>query len=363
MIRSIYTDPSNPGGLSSIDKLYGEANKRDPRVTRDEVKKYLKGEFVYNLHHTARRQWERNRIIVTAPHVQAQADLCDMQAFVHSNNGYKYSLTLIDAFSRYALASPLKSKTQGEVAAALDDILEKYPVLKLQVDRGGEFKNATLEPLLKRRGTSLFFAKNTDIKCAIVERFNRTLKSRMFKYFTLRGTRSWVQALPALLHAYNHSIHSSIKIAPADVNESNSGEIFKRLYDGLEDESELFGEMLRQPVTAKYEVGEMVKLRHYVAPMDHRYWPNWSDKYFLIARVVRGYPYSRYKLVLWEDKKPVDGTFYEQELLPVDHGEYRIEPLGPVRNRGRRNEEQLVHFTGYEDRYDDWVPTRRLRRL
>lgn len=361
MIRSIYHDPRNPGGLSSINKLYEAAKKRNPNVTREQVKKYLKGEYVYNLHHPARRNWDRNKIIVSGPHVQAQADLCDMRAFAKYNNGYQHILTFIDAFSRFALARPLKSKGQGEVADALDSILQEYPVLKLQVDRGGEFMNDTCKDVLMRRGTYLFFSKNKDIKCAIVERFNRTLKSRMFKYFTLKGQREWVGVLPDLLHAYNNSIHRSIGIEPSKVTDANSGEIFKRLYDGLKDEVSLFSEMLQQPVEAKYRVGDMVKLRHYVAPMDHRYWPNYSDKYFVIARIVRGYPFSRYKLLLWEDKSPVDGSFYEEELLPVDHGEYRIEVKG--QRRGKRGPEYRVHYVGYENKYDDWLPKNRIRRL
>ena len=37
-------------------------------------------------------------------------DLDDMQKFAEYNEGYKYILTVIDCFSRYAMAIPIKSK-------------------------------------------------------------------------------------------------------------------------------------------------------------------------------------------------------------------------------------------------------------
>src|SRR5277367_5063068 len=69
-----------------------------------------------------------------------------------------------------------------------------------------------------------------DIKCAIVERFNRTLKSRMFKYFTAKGTRKYIDILDDLVVAYNSSHHRSINMRPIDVNKSNTPIVFKNLY-------------------------------------------------------------------------------------------------------------------------------------
>ena len=52
------------------------------------------------------------------------------------------------------------------------------------------------------------------MKCAIVERFNRTLKQRMFKYFTANNTVKYADVLQKFVNAYNARKHRTIGIAP-----------------------------------------------------------------------------------------------------------------------------------------------------
>ncbi|RWS22697.1 hypothetical protein B4U80_06807, partial [Leptotrombidium deliense] len=55
---------------------------------------------------------------------------------------------------------------------------------------------------------------NEDFKCSIIERFHRTLKSKMFKFFTAFNTRRYIDVLQEIVQSYNNSYHSSIKMAP-----------------------------------------------------------------------------------------------------------------------------------------------------
>ena len=128
-------------------------------------------------------------------HDQAQDDLVDMRQFSKDNQGYNYILTFIDVFTKEARAAPLKTKMQKEVSSALNKILEEYEVRSLQTDRGTEFKNKQVEHMIEGNFVDHFFTNNQDIKCAVVERFNRTLKAKMYKYFTAKGTRKWVDVL------------------------------------------------------------------------------------------------------------------------------------------------------------------------
>ena len=50
-----------------------------------------------------------------------------------------------------------------------------------------------------------------------MERFNRNLKEKMYRYFTAKNTRKYVDVLPDLLYAYNQSYNQSIGMAPPDV--------------------------------------------------------------------------------------------------------------------------------------------------
>ena len=109
--------------------------------------------------------------------------------FSRQNNGYRFILTVIDCFSKYAFALPLKNKSGSEVKSALQRIIEERKPEKLQTDRGKEFINSSVQNYLKENDIQFFTTFNTLFKCAIVERFNRTLKAKMFKYFTFTGKK------------------------------------------------------------------------------------------------------------------------------------------------------------------------------
>jgi hypothetical protein len=67
----------------------------------------------------------------------------------------------------------------------------------------------------------LIFLKKQRKKAAIVERFNRTLKSEMWKYFYHKGTRKWIDKLQDFTFNYNNTVHSTIHMKPAEVNKDN----------------------------------------------------------------------------------------------------------------------------------------------
>jgi len=50
-----------------------------------------------------------------------------------------------------------------------------------------------------------YWCMNDNIKAACVERFNRTVKTRLFRYLTARHTKRWIDVLDALIESYNKS--------------------------------------------------------------------------------------------------------------------------------------------------------------
>ena len=106
------------------------------------------------------------------------ADLIDTQAFSKDNNGIKYLLTVIDIFSKFVWIVPLKRKTGQEVANAFSSILKERRPSKTGVCRGREFYNKDVQKLIK-----LYSTENEEESC-VIERFNRTIKEQMFKYFS-----------------------------------------------------------------------------------------------------------------------------------------------------------------------------------
>ena len=80
----------------------------------------------------------------------------------------------------------------------------------MQTDRESEFLNSEVQMVFRNHNVHHYSSHNYQIKSGVVERFNRTLKSRMFRYLTHHNTRKWVDILPDLIKAYNGSFHRTI---------------------------------------------------------------------------------------------------------------------------------------------------------
>ena len=116
-----------------------------------------------------------------------------MQTFSKDNNGMKYLLTVINIFSKFFWIVPLKRKTGPKVANAFSSILKERRPSKTWVDRRRKFYNKDVQKLVK-----IYSTENEEKACVIL-RFNRTIKEKMFKYFSAYNTRKYVMYLTYLL--------------------------------------------------------------------------------------------------------------------------------------------------------------------
>ena len=88
---------------------------------------------------------------------------------------------IIDAFSKYSWAQPIKKKTGKDVNEAFAKILKSANGRKpqnLQTDARKEIYSQVFQNLMKQQNIH-HFSTDGDAKASIVERFNRTLKSKL----------------------------------------------------------------------------------------------------------------------------------------------------------------------------------------
>ena len=134
-----------------------------------------------------KRKFTRRRVIVNHIDEIWAADLVEMQQFSRWNKGYKYLLMVIDVFSKYGWIIPLKDKKGESVTIAFKSIFkEGRRPQYLWVDKGKEFYNKHLKDLLEKNRILLYSTENEE-KSSVVERWNRTIKSKMWKQFTVQG--------------------------------------------------------------------------------------------------------------------------------------------------------------------------------
>lgn len=295
-------------------------------------------DVIDELHRMARSRFPRRRTSVRGLNDLFQADLCDLKNFSRVNGGYKYLLTVINVFSKFAWAEPLKSKGAQEVTAAMRRILEQTtPPRNLQVDRGTEFYNATFKALMQLYEINMYSTYSV-LKAAVVERFNRTLKSMMFKNFTIKGNQKWVEDLPELVARYNNNVHRTIGMRPTDVGVKDE----KRLLRTVHREIKRVGK-------ARFKVGDIVRISKYKHLFEKKYTPNWGSENFVIAKRLATFP--RTYLLRDGQNEDIEGSFYEAELQKTAHpGIYLVESV--LKKQGNR---EFVKWLGMDKSHNSWI--------
>ena len=313
-----YYDQKRVGSYGGVAAL-----QRVVPAERD-VERWLSTQDAYTLHKPVRRRFKRRCVVVGGPNQQWQADLVDMSRLKQANNEITFLLTVIDVFSKRAWCIPLKSKSAAALVTAFTPLLNNRAPTTLQTDKGSEFLNRPLQRLLKEYGVHHFTTHNEDTKASIVERYNKTLKTRMWRYFTNNQTLRYVDVLQDFVRSYNDTYHRSIGMAPSAVNGANQEMVWQRLYghDG--------------GGTPKYRVGDRVRISKAKRHFAKGYMANWTEELFTIVDVHRSDP-PVYRLVDWNGDS-LDGTFYEPELQKVivsADKTYRVEAELRRRNNGR----------------------------
>ena len=268
------------------------------------------------------------------------ADLADMSALSKDNNGVNFLLLVIDTFSKYGWIVPLENKKGETVAEALKNIFkEGRRPEKLWTDKGREFYNKDVKELLE-----LYSTENEE-KSSIVERWIRTIKDKMWKYFTDNNTYKYMDVLDDLVEDYNNTVHSSIKMTPIDASKKkNELTVWRNLYPDRYKINNL---------TPKFSVGDEVRITKKKKVFEKGYTTRWTEEIFTIKEIRNTNPIT-YKLKDLKGEE-IKGTFYEQELQKTKQQIYRIEKIIK-----KEKNKSLVKWKGYSDKFNSWVDNKDL---
>lgn len=334
-INSIYYDPSHPAGFGSIDKL---AKAMKGKMRRDDVKDWLQSQETYTLHKPVQRIFFRNKYVLSNYNVLWQADLSDLRSYSKYNDGYNYIICVIDVFSKYAYVRAIKNKNSENIKHCFESIFAEANATPthIQSDKGTEFVSKDVQNFLKDRNINYYTTNNPDIKASVVERFQRTLKMRMWRYFTYKNTYKYIDVLQDLVYGYNHSYHTSIKMCPCDVSENNIMIVWNNLYDRKRNRNET------RTQTPNFNVGDYVRITKYKHIFQKGYESNWSDEVFIISSIIERSPWVVYTLKDLQNES-ISGTFYEKELQKVSYSptsRYKIDKI--IRSRYSGNRKQVL---------------------
>ena len=156
-------------------------------------------------------------------------------------------------FSKYGWIVPLKTKTGLEVSKAFESIFKKAKPKKLWIDKGNDYYNKNELDLLAKNNIEIYSTENEE-KSSVCERWNRTIKEKMYKRFTMQNNTVYIDILPKILASYNNSRNRSIGMTP---NGNRKPENYGKVY------FDLYGDLAESQKKPAFKIGDAVRISKY----------------------------------------------------------------------------------------------------
>ena len=156
------------------------------------------------LHEPITRNFSKRTVISNGIDKIWAADLVEMQKFSKWNKGIKYLLMVIDVFSKCGWITPLIDKKTETVSLAFNEIFKsKRKPTMLWTDKGSEFISKHFKGFLSKKDIKLYHTENEE-KSSIVERWNKTIKNKMWKMFTVNNNTVYWDKIDNIVNNYNN---------------------------------------------------------------------------------------------------------------------------------------------------------------
>ncbi|CAK1599003.1 unnamed protein product [Parnassius mnemosyne] len=199
----------------------------------------------------------------------------------------------------------------------------------MQTDNGTEFYNDKFKKIMNSYNINHYSTFSTK-KASIVERFIRTLKSKLYKAFSLQGY-NWIgDTLNNVIYEYNHTYHRTIGEIPANVNNKSKKRILQRYLRLVKNDK----------VKRKFKVSDYVRISKYKG----------HSEIFKIRKLQNTIPIT----YLIEDTikgQPILVGFYAQELRKTKNPNiYLVQKV--LRRKGNK---VLVKWLGLSSSENSWI--------
>ena len=285
------------------------------------------------LHKPIIRKFEKRKMHSSFRNNIWGVDLADMQLLSEFHKGFRFILCVIDIFSKYTWAVPLKVKKGISIVNAFQKTLKESnrKPNKIWVGKRSEFYNNSFKKWLKDNDIEMY-STNNEGKSVIAETFIRTLKNKIYKYMISISKNVYINKLDEIVKKYNNTYHTSIKMKPVDVKDNVYVDFKKEFHD-------------KNP---KFKVGDYVRISKYKNIFAKGYVPNWSQEISIIKKIKNTVPWTY--VINDLSGEEIIGTFYENELQKTDQKEFRIEKV--LKKKG---DKLYVKWKDYDNSFNSWI--------
>ena len=247
ILRKIYYNPKS--GFLSFNQLFSEVKKEFPNISRKEVKIWYDKQISNQRAIQPNRKVEYHKIIGDG--TSYQGDIMFLEN-PKNNNGFIGMLTFINNSTRYAYVFPIKTNKTEEILANLHHFVEQLDENITNITTDNEFyNNIKIKNFFEDNDIEQYVEyPNVHSKLAIINRFHRTLRGLLNKYFISYDTDRWIDIIDDIIYNYNHRINSGIGKQPAEMTEGDVKNLNKKLQEETKSTIKKFN---------KFKIGDVVR--------------------------------------------------------------------------------------------------------
>ena len=318
-----YGAPEDPATFGSKRNLKNSLISNN--IKDKEIENYLQHQYVHTLHKSVQRHFGRNSYIVFSSFEMFEIDIMDIQNLKEKNDNFRYILCCIDVFSKKAYMEPIKTKGGLDVSKAFKRILDRAEKLPKSVnsDRGKEFLNKNFRILLSNLNIKQMNPTTVSgHKCAFIERFQRTAQSLIYKAMTAAKSQRWIDNLQNIEDKYNNTYHTTIKMSPNEVNDSNTAQVYQNIKNkSAKNRVPYYNyDVNKNSIknnNIKLHLNDFVRVAlPNKSAFSKSYTPNWSPEVYQIYKILQKTPFYIY-MIRDLTGTELDHRFYRQQLQKV----------------------------------------------
>ena len=347
------SEPYSFGGISQVQNYF--------KVNPKKIARVLSKSDIYTTFKEFKKPSKTPPIRTYGPNYLWEADLMFFThpQFSTSNDGFLYILAFIDTFTKAVGIIKLKTKDTKIVTQKMKNRFDNGDKPKyLRVDAGGEFLSHIFTQMCAKHNVKLYIAQEP-IKCAFIERFNRTFKRILVQLMEYHNSVRWVDFIKPAIAIYHSRKHSSIGMSPDEAeDEENHALIYdKLLRKYMKDDRKKY---IKDKKLPKFRKGDIVKIFKKKGIFTRGFNQSVTKEYFTIYHIDRRLSKDRYYLKDLMGERII-GSFYSEYLVPftppTDGGEYRIDPnfRDFKRKRIRGVPHIWVKWLGWPSKFNQWV--------
>jgi hypothetical protein len=372
-LAKIYLDPASPASFQGVGKIYKYVKQQGKyKIGRSKIQKWLNNQDSYSINKHTNKKFNRGRVLVSGINDQWEADLADLSYYSKENDEYKYLLVVIDVFTRFGWAQPLKNKKAATIVDAFKLIIsdDDEKPRRLRTDGASDFSNKQFQNFLKSFDPPIVHVvTHNEVQANFVERFIKTIKSKISRYIVQKNKTRYIDILGDIINSYNNTWHSGIRSEPVNVSKENAKRLWWQMYWPKKKISKEQLKIKKEEIKVKKEQIKLRKKKHinpYAFKINDKvristrrekfqreYDSKWTGEIFKVSeRFIRqGQPL--YKVVDWFDES-LEGSFYQRELQKVkvdEDKEWKIEKV-----ISKRKNKLKVKWLFWPNKFNSWIP-------